>query len=394
MIFERGVLCTRDLDLARQGGRAVDYVGLHPAHPMNQSMLVRPPQQKGGPGEGAAFLDEPGSYAVLVLPRARPPLRPAAARAVDFLRVLVLRPVDFRPVVLRAVARPPLRPAATTDGALRAEVFLRPVLLRPVLLRAVDFLRVPVDFRVDLRVVDFLPVVLRAVARPPLRPTAARDEEVVFLRPVLLRAVDFLRVDLRVVDFLRPDVLRAVALPPFRPAATTDGARRVVFLRPVDFLRAVLLRPVDFFRPVDFRVPVLLLAVLLRLVVFFRVPVDLRVDEPPEDVFRAVVFLRAVVLRVLRTGLRVERPESPPNTSEVVPVPPVSMIRVVGVAAGSEPDPTPPPTATPPSSSRVRSIDPLSSAIAPLSVEFLSSYSNALPFIATNKQSFNATFDD
>jgi hypothetical protein len=338
-------------------------------------------------------LVEPGFYAVLVLLRARPPLRPAAARAVDFLRVLVLRPVDLRPVVLRAVARPPLRPAVLTDGALRVEVFLRPVLFR-----AVDFLRVVVDLRVDLRAVDFRPVVLRAVARPPLRPAAARDEDVVFLRPVLLRPVDFLRVpvDLRVVDFLRPDVLRAVALPPLRPAATTDGALRVVFLRPVDFLRAVVLRPVDFFRLVDFRVPVLLLAELLRPVVFLRVLDALRVPEDlREDVLRAVVFLRDVVLRVLRTGLRVERPVSPPNTSEVVPVPPVSMIRVVGMAAGSEPDPTPPPTAsTPPSSSRVRSIDPPSSTMAPLSVEFLSSYCNALPFIATNKQSFNETLDD
>jgi hypothetical protein len=176
--------------------------------------------------------------------------------------------VVLRPVVLRAVARPPLRPAATLAGDLR------------VVLRAVDFLRVEVDF---LRVpVDFRVVFLRAV-------------------------------------------LRAVARPPLRPAATTDGALRVVFLRPVD-LRV----------EVDFRVPVDLRAVLLRPVVF------LRLDE---DFLLAVVFR---VVDLLRTGLRVERPESAPNTSDVIP-PPVSIVRVVGVkVVSSEPDiTTPPPTSAP-----------------------------------------------
>jgi hypothetical protein len=36
----------------------------------------------------------------------------------------------------------------------------------------------------------------------------------------------------------------------------------------------------------------------------------------------------------------------------------------------------------------------VSSAITPLSVEFLSLYQSALPFIATNKQTFNETLDD
>jgi hypothetical protein len=305
--------------------------------------------------------------------RARPPLRPACL-AVDFLRVLVdLRVVDFlRPVFFRAAARPPLRPACTTDGALRV-VFLRPVDLRavdflrvPVDLRVVDFLRVPVDLRaVDfLRVVDFFrPVVLRAVARPPLRPACTTDGalRVVFLRPVDLRVVDFFRVPvaLRAVDFLRPVVLRAVARPPFRPAAA----------RVVDFLRVpVLLREVDFLR-----VPVVLLVVLLRAVLFlpvaflrpeddFRLAVDLRgVDD--------VVFLRVVLLR--RTGLRVETPKSVPNTSAAAPV---SMVRVAGAKSSSEPvTTTPPPSRSPPiGSSRVGSIDPVSSAITPLSVEFLS----------------------
>jgi hypothetical protein len=233
--------------------------------------------------------------------------------------------VVLRPVVLRAVARPPLRPAATLAGDLRAVDFLRV---------EVDFLRVPVDFRV---------VFLRAVARPPLRPAATTDGalRVVFLRPVDLRAVVFLRpVDLRVpvdfrVVFLRV-VLRAVALPPLRPAATLAGDLRVVFLRPVDLRAVAFLRPVDLRVEVDFRVPVDLRAVLLRPVVF------LRLDE---DFLLAVVFR---VVDLLRTGLRVERPESAPNTSDVIP-PPVSIVRVVGVkVVSSEPDiTTPPPTSAP-----------------------------------------------
>jgi hypothetical protein len=315
--------------------------------------------------------------------RARPPLRPACL-AVDFLRVLVdLRVEDFlRPVFLRAAALPPLRPACTTDGALRV------VFLRPVDLRVVAFLRVPVDLRaVDfLRVVDFFrPDVLRAVARPPLRPAWTTDGalRVLFLRPVDLRVVDFrVPVDLRAVDFLRPVVLRAVARPPLRPAAA----------RVVDFLRVpVLLRVVDFLR-----VPVVLRAVLFLPVAFLRpdddflLAVDFRGVE--ELVFRVV--LRVELLR--RTGLRVETPESVPNTSEAVPAAPVSMVRVVGAKSSSEPDTTtPPPSRSPPiGSSRVGSIDPVSSAMTPLSVEFFFLYKGALPFIATNKQSFNETLDD
>jgi hypothetical protein len=306
-----------------------------------------------------------------VEPRARPPLRPACL-AVDFLRVLVdLRVVDFlRPLLFRAAALPPLRPAWTTDGALRV------VFLRPVDLRVVDFLRVPVDFLavdflrvlVDLRVVDFLrPEVLRAVARPPLRPawTTEGALRVVFLRPVDLRVVDFFRVpvDLLAVDFLRPVVLRAVARPPLRPAAA----------RAVDFFRVpVLLRVVDFLR-----VPVVLLVELLRALLFLPV-LFLR---PEEDFLLAVDFrgvvevvLRAVLRVELfrRTGLRVDTPESEPNMSEAVPAAPVSTVRVVGVKSSSEPDTTtPPPSRSPPiGSSRVGSIDPVSSAMTPLSVEF------------------------
>lgn len=267
-------------------------------------------------------------------------MRPAAARALD-LRV----PVDLRllDVPLRAVARPPLRPAATTDGALRV------VDLLPELLRAVDFLRVVVLLR---------PVVLRAVARPPLRPAATRAAD--FL-PVLLRVVDLLRVPvllrpvvLRAVD-LRPVVLRAVARPPLRPAATTDGALRVV-----DFLRPVLFRVVAFLR-----VPVLLRAVLLRPVVLravarpplrpaaaraldLRVPLLLRevVFLPLPVLLRVVVFFRPVLLR--RTGLRVERPESAPKTSEAAPAAPVSMVRVAGAKSSSEPEMTTPPSSMSP----------------------------------------------
>ena len=63
----------------------------------------------------------------------------------------------------------------------------------------------------------------------------------------------------------------------------------MVFLRPVDFLRAGLRRAVVFLRPVLF----LRAAGFLRAVVFFR-PVDLR----------AVLFLRAVDLRA--AGFRVD----------------------------------------------------------------------------------------
>jgi hypothetical protein len=100
-------------------------------------------------------------------------------------------------------------------------------------------------------------------------------------------------------------------------------------------------------------------------------------------------------LRLPRTGLLVDNPESPPNTSEVAPAVPVSMILVVGVNA-SEPDKTSPiPVSSPlPGRSRIGSIDPLSSAMTPLSVEFHVPYIHAVPFIATNKQSFNETSDD
>ena len=97
---------------------------------------------------------------------------------------MVLRPVDLRPVDLRA----------------------------PVDLLAVDFLRPPVDFRA----VDFF--------RPP----------VVFLRPpVLFRAVD-----------LRPVVLRPVLL---RAAVLRPVERDVDFLAEVLRAPPVRFRPVVFF---------------------------------------------------------------------------------------------------------------------------------------------------
>jgi hypothetical protein len=247
------------------------------------------------------------SAAVLFRALARPPLRPAAA-AVDFLRVV--RPLVVRPVVLRVVV---FRPVDFRPVDFRA-VLLRPVVFRVVVFRAVDFFRVPVDFRVD-----FLRV-LRAVALPPLRPAATTDgaRRVVFLRVVLRPVVDRLRVPvlLRVVDFFRVPV----------------------DLRVPVVLRAVDLRVVDFFRvPVDLRVPVVLRAVVFRPVVFFReeedflVPVDFRVPEVPA-VFRVVVFLRVVFLR---TGLRVDKPDSVPKMSDPAPDVPVSITRVVGLNPAS-----------------------------------------------------------
>jgi hypothetical protein len=278
------------------------------------------------------------SAAVLLRARARPPLRPAAAReaAVDFFRV-VLPVLVFRAVVFRAVVFLP--------------VVFRVVVFLPVVFRVVVRLRVPVV----LRAVDFLRrVVLRAVALPPLRPAATTEGA--------LPVVDLLRV-LRAVDFLRvPVVLRAVARPPLRPAA----AREVDFLRVPDVLR----------------VPVVLRAVLLRPVVFLRVDddflvvVDLRVLDDAA-VFRAVdflpleLFLRVLFLRVARTGLRVDKPDSVPKMSELVSDVPVSMsIARVPKVASSEPDATTPA----PSSSggkRLGSSNPLSSAMTPLSVECL-----------------------
>jgi hypothetical protein len=132
-------------------------------------------------------------------------------------------------VVLRAVARPPLRPAARLVAVLRAVARppARPAAERraEVVLRDVVFLAVVRRAAVARPVVRRV-VVLRAVARPPLRPAA------------------------RLVA-----VLRAVARPPLRPAAARRvEVERVLVARPlVERLRVpVVERRVV---PVERRVP-------------------------------------------------------------------------------------------------------------------------------------------